>query len=53
MAAVPPSAGDAPRPSHDALLPIALLPPLASLLGVAIWRRQREPFLLKAKPARG
>lgn len=53
MAAVPPAAGDAPGAGREALLPIALLPPLASLLGVAIWRRQREPFLLKAKPARG
>jgi hypothetical protein len=47
-AAPPPQ--EASAQSQFVLLPIALLPVLAGLLGFLLWRREREPFVLKAKP---
>jgi hypothetical protein len=53
MAAVaPPLSGGPPDWERVPLLPAALLPAIAGLLAVLIWRRTSEPFVLKAKPAR-
>ncbi len=45
-----PPAQEASAQNRLVLLPIALLPVLAGLLGFLLWRREREPFVLKAKP---